>query len=558
MIPRKYPSFLCLLISSGVVGTLGASIPVESNVASATVYQDRAVLTRHASVNLVAGEQQLVFGPLPEAIVDDSLHVSGSGTARVTILDVAANVEWPDKTPDERVRALEDSLKDLQKQLQALNDHRSILEQQKALVVKMAEEAAKPASGGRDAAPPARLTPTEMQQVVDFYRASLDKLSLEILAADADRQVLGDKIAAATAQLDQVRGNGSRSVKNIAVRLSVAQAGSLDVYLSYEIPGAVWRPSYDARASTADHKVTLEYSGIVTQGTGEDWKGIELTLSTAHPSMGGAAPELRPWYVSKLEAASRDGEGYMAKSTLAGTRVRTDLKDIRSANSVVTAQFLQDIGSENAEVGTQATSATFRIPGATDLPSDKAPHKVEIAQIPLSAELTYVTTPKLMPAAFLNAAVTNNSDYPLLAGPMGVFLDDTFVAKARMKTVMPGEKFDLALGVDDGVKVERKLINRFTEDLGIITKESRVTYDILITVTNHRRDAVKVAVKDQLPVSRHEKIEVAQVEPSVDVLKPDDQGMLTWKLDLQPGEKKELPFKFSITYPNDLPVSGIE
>ncbi len=45
--------------------------------------------------------------------------------------------------------------------------------------------------------------------------------------------------------------------------------------------------------------------------------------------------------------ASEDAGNYRASSTLAGTRVRTDLKDVASAISVVTKQFLQDTGSKN-------------------------------------------------------------------------------------------------------------------------------------------------------------------------------------------------------------------
>jgi len=48
-----------------------------------------------------------------------------------------------------------------------------------------------------------------------------------------------------------------------------------------------------------------------------------------------------------VESTAEDG-GYVAKSTLAGTRVRTELKDIASSISVVTKQFLQDTGSTNA------------------------------------------------------------------------------------------------------------------------------------------------------------------------------------------------------------------
>lgn len=47
--------------------------------------------------------------------------------------------------------------------------------------------------------------------------------------------------------------------------------------------------------------------------------------------------------------ASEDADGYAAKSTLAGTRVRTELRDVASAISVVTQQFLQDTGARKSE-----------------------------------------------------------------------------------------------------------------------------------------------------------------------------------------------------------------
>jgi outer membrane receptor protein involved in Fe transport len=46
---------------------------------------------------------------------------------------------------------------------------------------------------------------------------------------------------------------------------------------------------------------------------------------------------------------SEDAGSYKANSTLGGTRVRTDLKDVASAITVVTSQFLQDTGAKNAE-----------------------------------------------------------------------------------------------------------------------------------------------------------------------------------------------------------------
>lgn len=54
--------------------------------------------------------------------------------------------------------------------------------------------------------------------------------------------------------------------------------------------------------------------------------------------------ELSPFTVDAAEDT-----GYRATSTLAGTRIRTNLKDVGSAISVVTKEFLKDTNSNNAE-----------------------------------------------------------------------------------------------------------------------------------------------------------------------------------------------------------------
>ena len=48
--------------------------------------------------------------------------------------------------------------------------------------------------------------------------------------------------------------------------------------------------------------------------------------------------------LSPFEVTSESDQGYQASSALAGTRVRTDLRDAGSTVSVITAQFLKDTG----------------------------------------------------------------------------------------------------------------------------------------------------------------------------------------------------------------------
>ena len=55
--------------------------------------------------------------------------------------------------------------------------------------------------------------------------------------------------------------------------------------------------------------------------------------------------ELDPFTVSSTDESS----GYAVKDTLAGTRVRTEMKDVASSVSVINSQFLQDTGAKNTQ-----------------------------------------------------------------------------------------------------------------------------------------------------------------------------------------------------------------
>lgn len=59
------------------------------------------------------------------------------------------------------------------------------------------------------------------------------------------------------------------------------------------------------------------------------------------------APQEDVVYLTPFEVSSAKDTGYQATQTLAGTRIRTDLKDVGSAISVVTKEFMQDVGATN-------------------------------------------------------------------------------------------------------------------------------------------------------------------------------------------------------------------
>ena len=85
------------------------------------------------------------------------------------------------------------------------------------------------------------------------------------------------------------------------------------------------------------------------------WKYLAFILVLVSPKLfGQTAPEgdimdedifeMSPFVVEGTE-----DEGYRADATLAGTRIRTELKDVGSAISVVTEQFITDTGSTDSQ-----------------------------------------------------------------------------------------------------------------------------------------------------------------------------------------------------------------
>jgi uncharacterized protein (TIGR02231 family) len=551
-----------LLLAGGLLAALArlSAVPVDSHISAVTVYQDRAVVTRTATVQLAGGTAELVFANLPQTLNEQSLQVSGRGTAAATILDVAAKQTYVDYTPNARVKELEDQLKGLGRQMRGLDDRTGLLHAQAAMLDRM--EAALFAPPTKDVPRPDL---NQLTTSLGFLTEQKAKLMTERATLDEQREELQNKINTVQNQLDELRGAGGKAFKTVTVRVAAAQAGSLDVSLSYTVPGASWVPSYDARVLSGERAVALGYFGIVRQNTGEDWKDVALTLSTARPSMGGAAPVLTVWNLDvfnpiplpEQDERMKRSEMSMRKAAPAPLAAAVNMQTLTS-NAPADGFEARDAGFAAATLEAAATSASFRIGVPVSVISDNSPQKVPVTSAVLKAVPEYLTVPKRQPTAFLTAKVVNTSDFPLLAGAMNVFLDGTFVATSGLRTVMSGEKFDLALGVDDGIAVKHKRVNKFTEDTGLTNSGKRITYEYLITVQNNKKTAERVIVADQIPLSRNEKIVVKQLAPDAREVKPTDEGTLKWTLDLKPGEKRELTVKFAVEFDNNVNVTGLE
>lgn len=587
-----------------------APLVAESRIRAATVYPDRAVVSRVAKVRVAAGTSEIVFSALPAELVDESVQVAARGAVTASLLDITVRSAFLAAEPDARLRAAAEKIVELRRRDAMLNDESELVGSQRTLVGTIEQAYLVPGKSASGAAAAARPSLEDYEKFLGFSAAQRSRIEKEARELELRRAALADEMAAAQKQFAALRDGqaASRMEKTVTVRLAAPVGGELEVTLGYAVPGASWTPAYDARLRSAERTVQLDAFGVVRNRTGEDWREIELTLSTARPGLGGAAPEIAPWVVDAAGwggGSSSSFWGFQKKpkrpdpsATVIGQQgvlnpneagVFGDIVDpgsdlsaglsvdslLAGAASVTPppAPELEDAKLLAAENEVSATSASFRIAVPVTVASDNAPQRVPLGASVLAAELGYESAPKLQEAVYLAASVKNTGETPFLAGSVNAFLDETFVATSRLGTTMPGEVFTLHLGADEGISIKRKVVSRFTEAAGIASRGRRTSYEILTTVTNHKRTAERIVVRDAAPVSRDEKVVVKLAAPAErELLKLEDaaerpgrpgiardaEGRLAWCLDLKPGEKRELPLRFSIEHPAELPVTGVE
>jgi len=492
-----------LLLAATGLPALAAAAATQLNttISAVTVYNDRAIVTRTARAEVQAGLNELHIEGLPASLIDDSLQAAATGTADATLLDITARQTFVATTPDPRRAAIEDALTSLREEERSLNDRAALLKSHRDLLDRL-QNSAVTITGGERAERPKL---DEVEATLAYGQAEIAKLNTQLQALDRELAQLQAQITAHQNQLDELPALPSRrSVKTATLRIQAAQPGDLDIELRYTTPQASWRPAYDAHVSTTESRVQLGYFAQVRQTTGEDWENVALTLSTARPSLGGHAPELSPWHLDLVPDAANEENAPLVrlqnrKALGFGAAPAPRLAAAQSSGERMTFDLVAADYAE-AALDPSSTVATFTIATPATLHSDNSPQKIPVTTLDLDAEI-------------------NTS---------------------------PGEKFNLALGADEALAITHKQVRRFTEQVGLMTKSTRTSYEYLTTVTNNKPGTLQLILADQVPVSRNDKITVKIQAPSAREVRPDAEGKLEWTLDLAPGETREVPLNFTV------------
>lgn len=189
----------------------------------------------------------------------------------------------------------------------------------------------------------------------------------------------------------------------------------------------------------------------------------------------------------------------------------------------------------------------FEIKQPYTIPSDGKSVAAEIGRFNLTAAYTYQSTPKIDKDAFLVAEATGWEKLNLLQGEANVYFENTFVGKSILDPNQTSDTLRFSMGRDRSIRIERTKENDYSSRRAIGSNQTQ-TMAWKFTVRNTRPEPVVLTLADQLPVSRNSTIAVSAEELSGGELDK-ESGIVTWRLELKPGEQRELRLRYAVKYP---------
>lgn len=502
------------------------------------VFADRAEVTRAIEARCVSGRLSVELPPLPPALDLRTLRAEVSSGAKLGA--VRTRLAPRDPARDERLKALKTERDRLLDQAAELRDEAAT-----------ARERSEGASAfGTFLGAIMREEIRDPKALPDRWKKSLDLVAAERLSGKQralEIEAQARKVARELQQIDQrysiAEAGAQGEARYVTVDADCGNSSAVAVRVSYVIPSATWHPEYDLRffpqnaSKLGPGRVELTVGAIVQQATGEDWTEATIVLSTAQPKLGGEAPYPAPLYIEGYEI-EKD------KVLVQGTEQRKSLEEGQGAPAAgPTGAALEDGGK----------AFTLTLPHRTTVRSDGRPYWVPVDEVRASGEAKLVTIPKLQQVVYRVLALKNPARYALPGGRVHAYRGGSYVGDSQLDYSAPGEPIEVSLGIDEELRVERTDKRAVDKSPSFLGNTRRFEREYRIAVRNQSDGPRRIEIRENIPVSKDERIEVELLKGKTTGghrLDP-ERGIVHWVLDLPQGREKSVELGYVIGLPKD-------
>lgn len=555
---------LLCLIAFPFLGSAQTQNPeqrIETPVKAVTLYLDGAEVNQQKTVNLNAGITQVVFTNLSSKLIPKSIQVNvGEG---VNVLSISEKLNFLSLNAESiKIKQLKDSLKTNQYKTQQLISDKDAYDKEKDLLLKNIS------IGGHEKG----VSIAELKLAADFYRSRMKEVNGELLRLDTKINEMYAVTNRLQNELNELNISENKPTGEIIILLQSDNKVAANVDLKYVVSDAGWAPYYELKAEDIGKPITLVYRARAFNNTGISWADVKLKLSTSDPTRNASKPTVMPWFLNFSSDIYGQTNGYLSNSNK-NYYQKSQINDGNLENQFGAKQQLNEVELKSwneyqvktkreeaantkkivyEEVQVSELSAEFEIKKPYSIPSDAKPYIVEVTTYSLDATFKHYSLPKVEKDAYLLARITGWEDLDLIEGPANVYFGGTFVGQSYVNPRSVNDTLDLSFGRDSKVIVTRTKIKDFNNEK-VMGNNRKMTYSYEMVIKNNRKTAINIDLEDQKPISQSNEIVVEVTEASKGQINADD-GKVSWKFLIPPGESQKIIYTYTIKYPKNRTV----
>jgi uncharacterized protein (TIGR02231 family) len=512
----------------------------EATLDQVTVYRQGASLNHSATVNLGMGAHEILINNVAANLNEQSIQVGAPDG--LVIMSVAVNktieANEPNKSPEylkkeAALNAASNTLAKTQIQIVALEKSIAMLEQNQSI-------------GGQNVG----VNVAELSKMTDYYLAKQSELREKLLVQRENEVKQKELVQQLSAQLgSNVNSQSGGGQLRLQVMAAKPVQGSLQI--SYLSNAARWIAAYDLKAEKVTQPINLLYKANVYQSTGLEWKKVKLALSTGNPTQGGTMPILNTWFVRYFNPLPQSGYQRMETSMRKANTIQATSKGYMADDALAEVSSIGDY----VQAQDNAVATTFNISLPYTIASNSLAHAVPLQDYKVPASFKYYAVPRLDPDAFLLAEIANFEQLNLVPGMANIIFENKYVGNTSINPYNTNDTLNLSMGRDKRIVLKREMVKDLSETK-FIGSNKKQTFVYELSVRNGKAEAIELLLKDQIPVSTEQHIEVELLDKDGGSIN-EETGVVTWRLKLKAGETKKLRLSYSVKYPKDKQIGGL-
>lgn len=273
-----------IAILAGFLAGAQTPVTISTTVTEVTAYLNGAQVTRKGQISIPTGTSLLRIPDLAVSTVESSIQISLGPNIRLQSFNFKVNSNFKDQNETARTRLVAEETR----LLWLIEEEISI---QETLDAEETVLMSNKSIGGVNTG----IQTQELKVAMDFFRTRLAELRTGKQKSILTKTKLESQLVDVRSQLKFTNEVKPEPTGELVIKVNATAPQKGELRIEYLVTEASWFPTYDLRVTGINQPIELILKGNFKQNSGEDWKNVRLTASTADPESGKTKPDLGPW-----------------------------------------------------------------------------------------------------------------------------------------------------------------------------------------------------------------------------------------------------------------------